>query len=302
MSEQISIVIPTYRREQVLVDTVQHMLSLCPAPAEIIVLDQTPEHTKPVEQALAAWHEAGAIRWLHLSQPSIPRAMNCGLAEAQHNLVLFVDDDVVPESALIAAHIAAYKKTGATVIAGRVIQPWQEGRDFSQDATFHFASCRPQWSSLFIGCNFCVDRVAAIGLGGFDEQFVRVAYNFEAEFAHRLCRSGHKIYFEPAACLHHLKAGGGGTRTFGQHFTTFKPDHAVGDYYFMLRTRGLWGGLAGFPRRAIRSVTTKHHVRRPWWIPVTLLAELRGMVWALSLWARGPRYISSAHGEPVLLG
>lgn len=298
----ISIVIPTYGREQVLVGTVQHMLALSPAPAEILVLDQTQVHTEHVERALTDWHQSGTIRWLRLSKPSIPGAINLGLAEARHDLVLFVDDDVVPEPELIAAHITAYKRTGATLIAGRVIQPWQEGQDFSQDATFHFASCRPQWSGLFIGCNFCVDRLAAIGLGGFDEQFVRVAYNFEAEFAHRLCRSGRKIYFEPAACLHHIKAPGGGTRTYGQHFTTFRPDHAVGDYYFMLRTQGLWRGLTDFPRRAIRSVVTRHHLRRPWWIPVTLLAELRGMVWALSLSARGPRYISSAHGEPVLLG
>ena len=74
MSEQISIVIPTYRREQVLVDTVQYMLALSPAPAEIIVLDQTPEHTAHVKQALAAWHEAGAIRWLRLRTAVHPTA------------------------------------------------------------------------------------------------------------------------------------------------------------------------------------------------------------------------------------
>jgi hypothetical protein len=102
------------------------------------------------------------------------------------------------------------------------------------------------------------------------------------------------------ACLHHLKAGGGGTRTFGGHLTTLRPDHAVGDYYYMLRTRGLWRGLSGFPRRAIRSAATRHHLRKPWWIPVTLIAELRGMAWALSLAAHGPRYISPAHAQGKL--
>ena len=40
-----------------------------------------------------------------------------------------------------------------------------------------------------MGGNFSVRRDIALRLGGFDEQFVRVAYNFEAEFAHRLRRA-----------------------------------------------------------------------------------------------------------------
>jgi GT2 family glycosyltransferase len=299
LPSKVSAVIPTYRREQVLVDTLRYVLALSPAAAEILVLDQTPEHTAPVEQALSAWNASGAIRWLRLSPPSIPRAMNRGLAEARHDLVLFLDDDILPEPELIAAHIAAHETAGAALTAGRVIQPWQEGQNFSQDQSFHFACLTPQWIERFMGGNFCVNRAEAIALGGFDEQFVKVAYNFEAEFAHRFCRSGRNIYYEPAACLHHLKANEGGTRTFGGHLTTVKPDHAVGDYYFMLRTRGLWRGLAGFPHRAVRSVATRHHLRRPWWIPLTLAAELRGMIWALSLSAQGPRYISAAGGGPV---
>ena len=129
MALQISIVIPTYRRGQVLVETVQHMLALSPAPAEIIVLDQTPEQSAPVKQALAAWEEAGAIRWLRLEQPSIPRAMNRGLIEACHRLVLFIDDDIVPEPELIAAHIAAHK-VGPALTAGRVNPAWQEQGPF----------------------------------------------------------------------------------------------------------------------------------------------------------------------------
>jgi len=37
-------------------------------------------------------------------------------------------------------------------------------------------------------------------------------------------------------------------------------------------------------------VATRHHLRRPWWIPLTLIAELRGMAWALALFLRGPKY------------
>jgi len=287
----VSVAIPTYRREQVLLDTLDYLLALDFAPAEILVLDQTEQHEAATGARLAALHDAGRIRWLRLAAPSIPQAMNRGLLEARHDIVLFVDDDIRPEPELIAAHLAMHTKYDDVLVAGRVIQPWEEGKDFSADSHFRFAGLKSAWIDEFMGGNFSVRRNTALALGGFDENFVRVAYRFEAEFAYRFRASGRRIYFEPRACLHHLKDSGGGTRTFGEHLTTWKPDHAVGAYYYCLRTGPSWSAVRDFALRPLRAVATRHHLRRPWWIPMTLLAELRGMVWALRLFAAGPRLI-----------
>ena len=284
----ITVAIPTYRREQVLLDTIAYLFALELAPAEILVLDQTEQHEVATEKRLGELHDAGRIRWLRLTAPSIPQAMNRGLLEARQDIVLFLDDDVRPELELITAHLAAQAQFADVLVAGRVIQPWEEGRDFSDEANFQFAGLKPFWIAEFMGGNFSVRRDMTLALGGFDENFVRVAYRFEAEFAHRWRASGWRIYFEPVACLHHLKDCGGGTRTFGEHLTTMKPDHAVGAYYYCLRT----GSIGEFLHRPFRSVTTRHHLRRPWWIPLSLIAELRGMLWALALFARGPRYVA----------
>jgi len=284
----ITVAIPTYRREQVLLDTIAYLLDLEHAPAEILVLDQTEQHEVATENHLGELHDAGRIRWLRLATPSIPQAMNRGLLEARQDIVLFLDDDVCPEPELIAAHLAAQAQFADVLAVGRVIQPWEEGLDFLSGGHSIFADMNAGWLTEFIGCNFSVRRDQALALGGFDENFVRVAYRFEAEFAHRWCASGRRIYFEPIACLHHLKDCGGGTRTFGEHLTTMKPDHAVGAYYFCLRT----GSIGEFLHRPFRSVATRHHLRRPWWIPLSLIAELRGMLWALALYTRGPRYVA----------
>jgi GT2 family glycosyltransferase len=145
-------------------------------------------------------------------------------------VVLFLDDDIRPEPGLLAAHCAAHAAQPDTLVAGKVLQPWDEGRDYSADTHFHFATDHPRFIREFMGGNFSLGRGTAVALGGFDENFVRVAYRFEAEFAHRVLASGRRIYYEPAACLHHLKAGSGGTRTYGEHLTTWRPDHAVGAY------------------------------------------------------------------------
>src|SRR5438552_2540889 len=116
----LSVVIPTYRRESVLLDTLDYLLALNPAPAEIIVLDQTEKHEDATERRLNALHDAGKVRWLRLATPSIPRAMNRGLQEATQEIVLFLDDDIRPEAELIAAHHAAHQAHPGVLVAGRV--------------------------------------------------------------------------------------------------------------------------------------------------------------------------------------
>src|SRR5262245_20886538 len=84
-----SVVIPTYRREEVLVATVESLLRQEPAPAEILVVDQTPEHVPEVARRLETLNELGRIRWLRLDRPSITHAMNAGLEAARSEVVLF---------------------------------------------------------------------------------------------------------------------------------------------------------------------------------------------------------------------
>lgn len=293
MSQALTIVVPTYRREGVLLETLKRLFALNPSASEIIVVDQTEQHSDEVSCALDSWQVLGWMRWLRLKHPSIPGAMNRGLLEASHPIVLFLDDDIIPHSGLVEAHASALEKTDAALVAGRVIQPWQADLDFRGESDFHFASIRPAWIPDFMGCNFSARRDIMLRVGGFDERFVRVAYNFEAEFAHRLRRAGYRIYYEPTASIHHVRVGSGGTRAFGDHLRGHRPNHAVGAYYFILRTWSGWRSLGRLLARPLRSVATRHHLRQPWWIPATLIAEATGMVWALVLAAQGPRYLSS---------
>jgi GT2 family glycosyltransferase len=136
-----------------------------------------------------------------------------------------------------------------------------------------------------------VKRAVALGLGGFDENFVHVAYRFEAEFCDRALSAGERIVFEPGASIRHLRVASGGTRSYGEHLTTVKPSHAVGAYYYLLRARRVRHRFGAILWRMIRSVRTRHHLRHPWWIPGTLFAELWGLLWALRLYFGGPRLL-----------
>jgi GT2 family glycosyltransferase len=292
----VSVVIPTYRRERVLLDTLQHLLRLESPPDEILVVDQSEEHQQATSEALKAWNSEGRIRWIRLPQPSITHAMNSGLKLARGDVVIFLDDDIIPGQRLVSAHALAQAEGSCNIVAGQVLQPGEEVLcEPYEAADFLFRSGKRRWIEEMMGGNFSVKRTLAIDLGGFDENFVHAAYRFEAEFCDRALSAGERILFEPRASIRHLKAIEGGTRAYGHHLTTVKPSHAVGAYYYLLRARRVSHRFGRILWRPLRSIRTRHHLRHPWWIPGTLLAEFWGFLWALRLYLRGPRLIRPEH-------
>ena len=99
----IAIAIPTFGRERVLIETLEDLLALCPTPNEILVVDQTPVHEPAASKRLDELQQSDRIRLL-CQKPSIPCAMNRALRESASEIVLFLDDDIIPSSDLLSAH------------------------------------------------------------------------------------------------------------------------------------------------------------------------------------------------------
>ena len=297
----MTVAVPTYGRGPLVVETVRHVLAQRPAAREILVADQTPEHSQETQGQLTAWHDAGIIRWLRLSEPSIPQAMNRALRESSCATVLFLDDDVIPSPGLLAAHKGAYG-AGPNVwaVVGQVLQPGESPgpaldtgprSGLTADLHWPFRSDQRDWVRSVIACNLSVSRDRAVDIGGFDENFVGVAFRFETEFCRRVWSRGGRVLFVPEASLRHLRTPSGGTRAYGQHLTSPSPMHGVGDYYFALRCGSGRERLVYMLRRPFREVRTRFHLVHPWWIPVKLVGELRALVLAFRLHRQGPRYI-----------
>lgn len=287
----ISVVIPTYNRNEVLLDTIALLLALTPAPTEILIIDQTKRHNPITTKELERLEAQKKIRRIMSPYPSIPHAMNMGLKLACHEIVLFLDDDIIPGDKLIKAHLNTHKEKNHNIVAGQVLQLGERIHKDDASMPFRFSSDHPRFVSEVMGGNFSIKRELAIHLGGFDENFIYVAYRFEAEFCERAMRSGEKIFFEPTANIRHLKVQNGGTRSFGRHLTTLKPCHSVGAYYYLLCSKNTPRRLYQFILRPLRAVGTRFHLKHPWWMPVTLISELRGFFLAIKLKWNGPKYI-----------
>lgn len=285
----ITVAIPTYNRGDVLLETLESLRRL--APDEILVVDQTANHPDHVSTALAA---ADDIRWIRLAEPSIPHAMNVALTEASNELILFLDDDVIPSDALVRAHIAAHTGDASLwAVVGQVLQPGEEpsrgahrSTGLVNDLSFRFSSDTASAIENVMAGNLSIKRTLALRIGGFDENFVGVAYRFETDFARRVIAAGGHILFEPAASLRHLKAPSGGTRMWGDHRTSTSPMHSVGDYYFARRhVTSFWTYVL---RRLRSNVLTRFHLMHPWAVIPKLIGEVRGFLLARRLVRRDP--------------
>jgi GT2 family glycosyltransferase len=302
----VTVAIPTYRRGPFVLSTARALLAERPD-QDILIVDQTEQHPPDIEGELRQLSLSTRVRWIRLQAPSIPAAMNVGLAEAITPLVLFLDDDVIPGPHLVARHAGAFADDTIWATVGQVLQPGQEPTAGSLSfhtaglhayLDFPFNSSTPCLVQNVMAGNLCVRRSRSLQVGGFDENFVGSAYRFETEFARRLIRCGGRVLFHPDASLRHLRARAGGVRTHGRHESSASPIHGVGDYYFALGETASWETLRYILRRPLREVATSFHARHPWWIAPKLLGEIRALAWAVRLRTKGPRLFGDA--EPLV--
>lgn len=278
----ITIAIPTYNRQRIVVETIERLL---PFGVPIVVVDQTPSP----DERLASL----PIRLIRLPQPSIPHAMNVAVGVAETDVVLFLDDDVIPSPRLIEAHDEAHRELAIWAVVGQILQPGEKPERVQQpadDLDFRFNADEPRLVTNVMAGNLSVKREHFIAAGGFDENFVGVAYRFETDFALRILAAGGRIRFEPRASIRHLKLATGGLRSFGDHRTSASPMHSTGDYYFALHQRPpLWRYAL---RRLRANVVTRFHLTHPWMIPSKLVGELRGLLLARRLARTGRKLIA----------
>ena len=91
LKTSLSVVIPTFNRGEVLLETIDYLLRQTVLPDEIIIVDQTQyEDGDPVACKLAELAENQSIHWVLREKPSIPMAMNSGAVLANSEWLLYL--------------------------------------------------------------------------------------------------------------------------------------------------------------------------------------------------------------------
>ena len=243
---KISVVIPTYQREDALKDSIEDVLQQEYPDFEVLVVDQTQTHQPEVQAYLEAKIATGEIQYFRVSWASLPGARNYAVRRATGDIILFIDDDVKLPAGFLAAHARNYQdnpEIGA--VAGRVfdrmkLSDSEEG--FTLDelppeamdpgiAWYYIDlvhTVKPQQVLTARGCNMSFRRGVFYDHGvNFDERFRGSAVREESDFCLRFRKTGWKIWYDPAAYLVHL-----GEETGGCHdISTRTPQYQITLYH-----------------------------------------------------------------------
>ena len=232
----ISLIIPTYRRELVLVDCLRCALAQMYQNLEILVIDQTESHAPATRDYLNSVKDK--VRWIPFSPPSAVTARNFGLREAKGEILVFIDDDTTFGKEFISSHLRAHLN-GADVVQGRVVE---EGRGISYRSQWMLPWLRVVGSNTFdkngptntlTGCNFSLSRSACEQVGEFDTNYSGALIREDADYGCRCFKAGLKMIFDADACLvHHRDPEGGVDAGIKAVARIFEPDVLRNELYF----------------------------------------------------------------------
>lgn len=225
----ISVVIPTYNREQTLRETLANAVSQDYPNFEVLVIDQTRIHESETQVYLEQLANSNQIRWFRVNWANLPGARNYGVRRAVGDIVLFIDDDVELPNGFLAAHASNYlAKPDVGCVAGRVFDRMKLGDsrgDFAIDylppeamdagIAWYFIdlvhTVKPQQVLSARGCNMSFRKQVFTEHGlSFDERFAGSAVREESDFCLKLRSTSLKIWYDPNACLVHLGEESGG--------------------------------------------------------------------------------------------
>lgn len=225
----ISVVIPTYNREEALRDSIADVLKQDYPDFEVLVVDQTASHQPETQTYLEETAAALKIKWFRVDWASLPGARNYAVRRSTGDIILFIDDDVELPEGFLKAHAKNYRdRPEIGAVAGRVFDRMKLGEsggsltieDLPPEAMdpgiawYHIDlvhTVKPQKVISARGCNMSFRREIFTECGlTFDERFRGSAVREESDFCLRLRETNYQIWYDPEASLVHLGEESGG--------------------------------------------------------------------------------------------
>jgi GT2 family glycosyltransferase len=293
----VSAIVVSYDRDEPLRTTLECLLRQDPAPAEIILVDQTLRHEAPMQAFLDGLVAAGRIVRIEQAEPNAQRARNRAIEAARGEVLLFIDDDVMMESDLVQAHWTNYRDPDVAAVCGFFVEP---GEAAVKDLPCECSRATTGWiylphcyakridSHLLPSCNGSVRRDIAMQLGGFDENFIYTLLD-DTDFACRLKNLGVRSVHDPAARLRHLKVGRGGRRPGGVDAYVIADANLWYTWiYFFVMNFG-WRSWRELALRLRGCVFRRANLRRPWHLAQAMGHLAVGAVRAAAAISRGRR-------------
>jgi len=222
----ISVVIATLDRSQLVGATMRALRAQSHQPLQVIIVEQGEASPEVAAVLSETWQDSGVLIPDRRLGASGARAI--GLEAARGDVVLCLDDDVIiDDPEFIATHAKCYTDPSVAAVCGRSIEMDTSGHGPSLTPPnilmpfcqiYGSADCQTRtFCTCLKGANMSIRREILEQVGGFDLGLGATYMHEDTDLALRLGGAGHKILFEPSACLVHIAAKRGGGR---HHVTT----------------------------------------------------------------------------------
>jgi GT2 family glycosyltransferase len=185
---RISVVVPTYRRPDLIERCLRALQSqdVSPSEFEIIVVDDEPaEATRQRVESLRM--DCGA-RTTYIANRGVhgpAAARNLGWQTARAPLIAFTDDDCIPQATWLRAGLEAMGD-GTDAAMGCLVVPVPDRPTDYERMTGRLAQAG------FVTANCFCRRAALEAIGGFDERF-RTAWREDSDLHFRLEAAGYRV-------------------------------------------------------------------------------------------------------------
>jgi glycosyltransferase involved in cell wall biosynthesis len=123
---EISVVIPTHNRAELVARTLAAFLAQDGVSFEIIVVDDG--STDDTQVQLARFGDL-RLRIVRQNNSGPASARNAGIAYCRGQYVLFNDDDIIPEEGFLLAHLALHRRYPGAAVVSRTYIPDTLGQD-----------------------------------------------------------------------------------------------------------------------------------------------------------------------------
>jgi GT2 family glycosyltransferase len=237
----ISIIIPTYNRNETLCRTLQNILQFEDQYYELIVVDQTENHNNITTMFLNELTEKKKIVYILLNHPNLPNARNEGIKAAKGDIILFFDDDIAITDSSIQAHVMGHLESKIGCVTGQVVVHNENPdknmvfirqtslKNIIKNIFFIFHRAKASYAGKFgvlsdftlqkklpadtgIGCNMSFKKELFAICGNFDINYTENAVREDTDMCLRIKKEGYKTIYIPEASLIHYMDNSGGTR------------------------------------------------------------------------------------------
>ncbi|MGA2427161.1 MAG: glycosyltransferase [Candidatus Acidiferrum sp.] len=212
--DTLTVVIPTYNRAGVLKKALDayKKQSAPESIRELIVVDDG--STDGTENIVLQMRKElpFPVRYLRQSNKGPAAARNAGIREAASELILFTDDDIIPERTLVAQHLAWHNTypDRAVALMGNLkwdadVEPTPFMGWYGSEALFCYASFAGRTELEYIyfyTCNVSLKTQFLRINNGFDEDFKVAAWE-DSELGFRLNKAGMRLLYNSEALAYH---------------------------------------------------------------------------------------------------